>query len=267
MCEKSVQLIQMNFLTKKRSDINLKSKVEGGRNKNSSFTWNKYPYLFSRVIFVKIDLQIYVTSIFLACILASTPPATLLIFRVACASRAHTTPKLWSWKIAAGNVFYFRKYLLSDATDFHTAHLPRNIPAPGGQKNFFFFPVRTWRRSRTLVSTERQKGVRDRHENDPRRVHPPADLCYHMVLRYHRPEREIDVENISPFNTSLFAPSFSFSPLFFALLVWCRGYKYIRGYALRSRHFTHVLFSLCTPRHEKGLMPCSRQLLAKNLTR
>lgn len=40
-----------------------------------------------------------------------------------------------------------------------------------------------------------------------RRVHPPADLCYHMVLRYHQLEREIDVENISPFNTSLFVPS------------------------------------------------------------
>lgn len=53
---------------------------------------------------------------------------------------------------------------------------------------------------------ERQKGVRDRHENEPRRVHPLADLCYHMVLHYHQPEREIDVENISPFNTSLFAP-------------------------------------------------------------
>jgi len=59
--------------------------------------------------------------------------------------------------------------------------------------------------------------VRDHHENDPRRVHPLADLCYHMVLRYHRLEREIDVENISPFNT-FFAPSFSLSlSLFFAL--------------------------------------------------
>lgn len=50
---------------------------------------------------------------------------------------------------------------------------------------------------------ERQKGVRDRHENDPRRVHPLADLRYHMVLRHLQLEREIDVENISPFNTSL----------------------------------------------------------------
>lgn len=54
-----------------------------------------------------------------------------------------------------------------------------------------------------------------------RRVHPLADLCYHMVLRYHQLEREIDVENISPFNIPLRFPSalrlFHSFLLFFAL--------------------------------------------------
>lgn len=47
---------------------------------------------------------------------------------------------------------------------------------------FLFFLHRTYvmPRAGTTVSHERQRGARDRHENDSR-VHPPADLRYHMV--------------------------------------------------------------------------------------
>lgn len=168
------------------------------------------------VISIKIDLQIYLnfSCLFLRAL------CTSFAVRLRCVHFRSTylrnSDLMKNSRSIAGNVFYFWKYLLLDTTDYHTVHLPWNISAPSGQ-NFFY--IRTWCRSRSTPSTERQKGVRDRHENDPRGVHPLADLCYHMVLHYHQLAREIDAENISPFNTSLLpinVPSFSLSlSLFF----------------------------------------------------
>lgn len=141
--------------------------------------------------------------------------------------KKHISPKLWSWKIVAlspGMYFIFENIYCRMRRTF-IRHIYLGISPRRADKNFFF--IRTWCRSRTSASTERQKGVRDRHENDPRRVHPLADLCYHMVLRYHQLEREIDVENISPFNISLFAPSTP--PLIHSLLSFSL-FRYISIY-------------------------------------
>lgn len=124
--------------------------AEGKWNQNLTEKWNQnlieiniriYLILFlSRLIYRSTSLRFFL-SIF---------GSTLLISRCVRFKSAHTSETLImkNSRSIAGNVFYFWKYLLLDATDFHTAHLPRNISASGGQ-NFLLFFFRTWCRSRT----------------------------------------------------------------------------------------------------------------------
>jgi hypothetical protein len=103
-------------------------------------------------------------------------------------------------------------------------------------------------------------------------VHPPADLS--PLPRYHTVShsqlwlgQEIDVEDISPFNTFLTArtnippppplsPPLTLSPPPPPLPLCA---------PIHARVF--LFFSLCAQRHGKGLMPCSRGLLARDFTR
>lgn len=121
---------------------------------------------------------------------------------------------------------------------------------------------------------ERQKGARDRHENDLLcRVHPPGDLCYHMVLllqveRENRRGKYFPFQHLyvlSPRRRSLVSLTRSCDVVHVSTYIYM--YIYMRVCVCSKRYFAHVLFSLCTRRHEKGLMPYSCQSLARDSTR
>lgn len=114
---------------------------------------------------------------------------------------------------------------------------------------------------------ERQKGVRDRHENDPRSASaswPP--LSYGIVPSLVRAGNRRG--KYFPFQHSSLPPTLSLSlylylPFFLYVLVYVYMSVYTDVYVCNSRHFAHVLFSLCARRHEKGLTPCSCEFLAR----
>lgn len=136
--------------------------AEGKWNQNlTEINIRIYLILFlSRLIYRSMSLRFFL-SIF-GC-------TVRFLFRVACASRAHIPLKLWSWKIVALSPgMYFiseNTYCWMRRTFIWRIYLeisPRRV-----DKIFFFFFSFVRDAGRVLrASTERQKGVRDRHEND-----------------------------------------------------------------------------------------------------